>query len=101
MTGQTNSAAVRDELRFKSRKDHRQRREGRPCLTKINASQRATARLLGVNHKTIRNDLNGEKSPPAAQKANGNNGAENGNGEKSPPAGSAIPAPDDRSSQSG
>ncbi|MEJ6847504.1 MT-A70 family methyltransferase [Sinorhizobium fredii] len=54
-------------------------------LAKIEASQRATARLLGVDHKTINGDLRGENSPPAKKKSNDGNGAKSANGENSPP----------------
>ena len=53
-----------------------QRKEIAKRLKSIEASQRATARMLGVNHRTIGNDLgeNSPREPSATTQANGNGG---------------------------
>jgi hypothetical protein len=62
-------------------------------LAAIEASQRATARMLGVNHVTIRKDLAGEKSPPPPQKPKETRPDDEPIGEKSPPTGDTPAAP--------
>ena len=49
------------------------------------ASNRAIAKTLGVDHKTVSRDV-GENSPRGGKNAKGNNGNKRGNGENSPPA---------------
>ena len=50
-----------------------------------NVTNRRIAKMLGVDHQTVNNDMAGEGSPPAPEKANKANGAKNVRGESSPP----------------
>jgi len=53
-------------------------------LAELEASGRATAKMLGVNHKTVQNDR-GEKSPRQRDPGSHDQHQSNGSGEKSPP----------------
>jgi N6-adenosine-specific RNA methylase IME4 len=54
------------------------------------ASNRQIARTLGVDHKTIGNDLNGDNSPSPQEKPNAAKAAKSATGENSPPQSQQI-----------
>lgn len=55
-------------------------------ITDIGASQRATARALGVHHKTVQRDLgNGAKAPPGDDEPQSDADTESDNGADAPP----------------
>lgn len=61
-----------------------QRKKLAKRLKDIEASGRATAKMLGVNHQTINNDIAGEKSPPQRKPPNETADKETPSGESSP-----------------
>ncbi|MDX0604903.1 hypothetical protein GOD78_18245 [Sinorhizobium medicae] len=62
------------------------RRDIAKRLAAIGASQRATARALGVDKRTVGRDLNdGANAPSTVEKPNGINGANSANGANAPP----------------
>ena len=74
--------AVRDAARA----DPAQRKEIARLFKEIGASQRATAKMLGVDEGTVRRDLRAENSAPAAEEPAGNLVVEEPTAENSAPA---------------
>lgn len=63
-------------------------------LKSIEASQRATGRVLGVSHTTVQNDLDdGKKLPPAASGTSETPPENNGSGKELPPLETAPTSP--------
>jgi hypothetical protein len=57
------------------------------AITELKANghtNREIAKVLGVDHQTVNNDLRGENSPPRTEKAGKNNNELNDSGENSP-----------------
>jgi len=88
LAGLADAGALIDAIRLESYRLSKSEREAIEQAVKAadaSVSNRRIARMLGVDHQTVNNDMAGENSPPAPRNANENNGQKAAAGENSPP----------------